>query len=61
MNEAALNVWIIATMEGEILCGHCNCLAGLTETCSHVGAICFAVKNIAEATETVISLKICTI
>lgn len=56
MNEPALKVWILAKMDGEIICAHCTCLAGLSETCSHVGAICYAVLNITESTESVMSL-----
>ncbi len=54
MNAAALKVWILAKMSGEIVCAHCTCLAGLSETCSHVGAICYAVLNVAESTQSVI-------
>ena len=28
MNEPALKPWVIAEMNGKILCGHCNCMAG---------------------------------
>lgn len=58
MNEPAHKVWVLAKMDGEIICGHCTCLAGLSETCSHVGAICYAVLNIAESTETTVILLI---
>lgn len=51
MNEAPLKVWILASMDGNIRCAHCNCVAGLSETCSHVAAICFAVANIGESRE----------
>lgn len=54
MNAAPHIVWVLAEMNGEIICAHCTCIAGLCETCSHVGALCFAVMNITEATETVI-------
>lgn len=61
MNEPPLKVWILAQMDGEIICAHCTCLAGLSETCSHVGAICFAVLNIAESTESVTSPNFLTL
>lgn len=41
MNEAALDAWIVIAQTGEIQCRHCTCMAGLAETCSHLGAVCF--------------------
>ena len=35
--------WICVKRDGEILYGHCSCMAGLGEVCSHVGAIMFYV------------------
>lgn len=55
MNESPLKAWILASMTGTINCAHCNCVAGLSETCSHVAAICFAVSNIGESGEIVSS------
>lgn len=55
MNESPLKAWILANMNGKIICGHCNCLAGLSETCSHVAAICFAVSSIGESRDIVSS------
>lgn len=49
MNETPLKVWTLVKLDGEIICGHCTCIAGMSETCSHVGAICFAVSSIAES------------
>lgn len=57
MNEPPLNVWVLANLNGEIICGHCTCVAGLTESCSHVGAICFAVTKITESSDTAQSVK----
>lgn len=54
MNEAPLQVWVFARMNGKIICAHCTCVAGLSETCSHVGAICYAVSIIHESSEEVI-------
>ncbi len=54
MNEAPLQVWVLASMSGKIIFGHCTCVAGLSETCSHVGAICYAVSAIHESTEEVL-------
>lgn len=53
MNEPPLHVWVLINLSGEILCGHCTCVAGLSESCSHVGAICFAIQKISESRETV--------
>ena len=30
---------------GETLCGHCTCMAGLGEACSHVAAVLFAAQT----------------
>lgn len=49
MNDPPLNVWVLANSDGHISCGHCTCVAGLTESCSHVGAVCFAVNKISES------------
>lgn len=50
MNAKDHQVWVVAKMDGEIVCAHCTCLAGLSETCSHVGAICYAVLTVTEST-----------
>lgn len=57
MNEPPLQVWILANMDGKIICAHCTCVAGLSETCSHVGAICYAVLSICESSEKVAVLN----
>lgn len=53
MNDTPLKPWILAKSDGKIICAHCTCVAGLSESCSHVGAICFAINKISEAGETV--------
>lgn len=53
MNEPPLHVWVFANMNGKISCCHCTCIAGLSETCSHVGAICYAIANLWDSNETV--------
>lgn len=45
LNEKALDVWLIVDTDGSILTGHCTCMAGTSETCSHVGAILYAVEH----------------
>ncbi len=38
-NKTPLRPWVIVELSGSILVAHCTCMAGLAETCSHVGAI----------------------
>ena len=33
--------WLIIEKKGRVLSAHCNCMAGLGEACSHVGAVLF--------------------
>jgi len=40
-NEPDLKVWIICDLSKNILAGHCTCMAGLGESCSHVAALLF--------------------
>ena len=40
-NEPLLNVWMKTNMDGVVMCAHCDCVAGLGEVCSHVGAVLF--------------------
>ncbi len=40
-NDTPLSCWIICESTGEISCGHCNCMAGLGEVCTHIGAVLF--------------------
>ena len=46
INEAPSNTWIKSTKDGEVNCAHCDCMAGLDEVCSHVGAILFYVEAV---------------
>lgn len=43
MREKPLLPWIISESSGKILSGHCNCMAGLGETCSHVASLLWAI------------------
>nr|XP_047140517.1 uncharacterized protein LOC124815766 [Hydra vulgaris] len=43
ISKAPLQPWIIAEKSGNILAAHCNCMAGLAETCTHVSATLFAI------------------
>lgn len=39
-----LKVWLITKADGEVITGHCTCMAGLGEACSHVAAVLFAAE-----------------
>ena len=41
--------WIGVEKSGTIICGHCDCMAGLVEACSHVAAILFTLEANAQA------------
>jgi hypothetical protein len=45
LSEKPLTLWIIAEINGKILAGHCNCKAGLGETCSHVASMLWAIES----------------
>ena len=45
-NEPLLKVWIKTDEDGIVECGHCQCMAGLHEVCSHVGAILFYIEAV---------------
>ena len=34
-----LKVWLFITLDGEVVCGHCTCMAGLGEAYSHVATV----------------------
>jgi len=44
MNDPPLQPWLITSTDGTILVAHCTCMAGLGESCSHVGALLFWVE-----------------
>lgn len=41
MREKPLNAWLIILDDGSVSSAHCNCMAGLSEVCSHAAAILF--------------------
>ena len=45
-NDPLLHAWIICEDNGLVESGHCTCMAGLGEVCSHVGAILFYVQAV---------------
>ena len=42
--DTPLRVWFLAEKCGTVIAAHCDCVAGLCEGCSHVGAVLFAVE-----------------
>ena len=44
VSSPSLQPWIIAKHNGAVVCGHCTCMAGLGETCSHIGALLYWVE-----------------
>ena len=43
LSDTPLSPWFIAEQQGKVLSAHCDCMAGLGESCSHVGALLFYV------------------
>ena len=41
VSKPPLRPWVIVQKNGTVVCGHCTCMAGLAETCSHVGAVLY--------------------
>ena len=44
LSDAPLKVWLAIKENGEVVCAHCNCMAGLGEVCSHVAAVLFTAE-----------------
>ena len=44
MNDTPLSPWIIGEKSGNIPAAHCNCIAGLCESCSHIGLVLFYIE-----------------
>ena len=45
-NDSLLHAWVIVQRDGVIESGHCTCMAGLGEVCSHIGAVLFYVEAV---------------
>lgn len=41
--EPPLTPWVILTPSGQVCSAHCTCMAGVAESCTHVGALLFMV------------------
>ena len=46
MNETPLSCLVVVEENGEICCAHCNCMAGLGETCTHIATVLFYLEAI---------------
>ena len=44
VSSTPLHLWVIVKNSGTVVCGHCSCMAGLGETCSHIGALLYWVE-----------------
>ena len=44
MSSTLLNPWVIVKNSGTVICGHCTCMAGLGEACSHIGALLYWIE-----------------
>ena len=44
LRETPTHTWILAKADGVILSSHCNCMAGLDESCLHIGATLFFIE-----------------
>ena len=45
LSEKPLTAWVIAEKDGRIIAGHCDCMAGLGDTCSHVASMLWAIES----------------
>ena len=45
MSEKPLTPWVIAEEGGKIITAHCDCMAGLGESCTHVASLLFAIES----------------
>ena len=45
ISEKPLEPWLIIDENGTVQSAHCTCMAGLSEGCSHVAAVLFAMEN----------------
>ena len=44
MSDPSLQPWLIVANDGSVSSGHCTCMAGIGEVCSHIGALLFAIE-----------------
>lgn len=58
MNEKPLNPWIICHSSGTVASAHCDCIAGLGETCTHVSALLFSIDNVVRPSSSIESKSV---
>ena len=46
VNSKKLSPWVIIDNDGNVVTGHCDCVAGLAETCTHVAALLFKIEAV---------------
>ena len=51
LNEKLLHPWVIVDTSGTVLAAHCDCIAGLAETCTHVGGLLFKMEYVVRVHE----------
>ena len=44
MSENPLTPWVVCENSGKVLSAHCDCMAGLGESCSHVASLLWAIE-----------------
>ncbi|VDI18335.1 Hypothetical predicted protein [Mytilus galloprovincialis] len=44
LNEEPHHPWVALSGDGSVAVAHCNCMAGLAESCSHIAALLFKVE-----------------
>lgn len=44
MSEKPLTPWVVCEKPGKVVSAHCNCMAGLGESCSHVASLLWAIE-----------------
>ena len=44
LREKPLLPWVICEVNGKILASHCNCMAGMGESCSHIASLLWAIE-----------------
>ena len=51
LNEKFLQPWVVISQSGVVVSAHCDCMAGLAETCTHVGALLFKIEAVVRVRE----------
>ena len=51
LNEKLLQPWVLISQSGVVVSAHCGCMAGLAETCTHVGTLLFKIEAVVRVRE----------